>query len=142
MRTVRDVTPPNIPAAKRAGLPVDLERLAVEGDGWLSPEDRYALKTHGVCSQLQDGVFMIRVRIPGGVALTSQVRGMASIAARRASDWLHLTTRQNVELHWVAATGCSAGSEQPQRLRVVDPVSLRAHRAQRHVLRGRRRRPR
>lgn len=93
---------PNIPAAKRAGLPVDLDRLAAEGDGWLTPEDRYALKTHGVCMQLQDGVFMVRVRIPGGVAPTEQVRGLARVAARHAEDWLHLSTRQNVELHWVA----------------------------------------
>ena len=56
---------------------------------------------HGVCTQLQDGVFMIRVRIPGGVAPTGQVRGLARIAARHAEDWVHLTTRQQVELHWV-----------------------------------------
>ena len=92
---------PNIPAAKRAGLPVDLARLSAEGDGWLTPEDRYALKTHGVCVQLQPEVFMVRVRIPGGVAPTGQVRGLARVAARHAEDWLHLTTRQNVELHWV-----------------------------------------
>ncbi len=97
------MAPPDIPAAKRAGLPVDLDRLAAEGDGWLTPEDRYALKTHGVCTQLQDGVFMVRVRIPGGVALTDQVRGLARVGARHAEDWLHLTTRQNVELHWVGA---------------------------------------
>ncbi|HKH03628.1 MAG TPA: nitrite/sulfite reductase [Acidimicrobiales bacterium] len=95
---------PNIPAAKRAGLPVDLARLAAEGDGWLTPEDRYALKTHGVCAQLQDGVFMVRVRVPGGVAPTQQVRGLARIAARHAEDWAHLSTRQNVELHWVRDT--------------------------------------
>jgi sulfite reductase beta subunit-like hemoprotein len=86
---------PNIPAAKRAGLPVELDRL--------TPEERYALKTHGICAQLQPGVFMVRVRIPGGVAPTDQVRGVARIAARRAADWLHLTTRQNLELHWVDA---------------------------------------
>lgn len=94
---------PDIPAAKRAGLPVDLARLTAEGDGWLTPEDRYALKTHGVCTQLQDGVFMVRVRIPGGVALTDQIRGLARVGARHAEDWLHVTTRQSVELHWVAA---------------------------------------
>src|SRR3954468_12442376 len=94
---------PNIPAAKRAGLPVDLDRLSAEGDGWLTPEDRYALKTHGVCTQLQDGVFMVRVRVPGGSAPTEQIRGLARVGARYAEDWMHLTTRQNVELHWVDA---------------------------------------
>lgn len=93
---------PDIPAAKRAGLPVDLDRLATEGDGWLTPEDRYALKTWGVCTQLQDHVFMVRIRVPGGVLPTAQAREVARLAARHGSDWVHLTTRQNLELHWVA----------------------------------------
>lgn len=93
---------PDIPAAKRAGLPVDLDRLTREGDGWLTPEDRYALKTYGVCAQTQDHVFMIRVRIPGGVLPTAQARGLARLARRFGPDWLHVTTRQNIEFHWVA----------------------------------------
>ena len=92
---------PNIPAAKRAGLPVDLGRLTAEGDGWLTPEDRYALKTHGVCTQAQAHMFMVRVRVPGGVLSSEQARGLARLARRYGHDWLHLTTRQNVELHWV-----------------------------------------
>ncbi|MDP9020609.1 MAG: Rieske 2Fe-2S domain-containing protein [Actinomycetota bacterium] len=91
----------NIPAAKRAGLVVDLGRLAAEGDGWLSAEDRYALKTWGVCTQEQDHVFMVRVRTPGGALPTAQARGLARISRSFGPDWLHLTTRQNVELHWV-----------------------------------------
>ncbi len=93
--------PPNIPAAKRAGLPVDIARLAVEGDDWLAPEERYALKTWGICAQVQDHVFMLRIRIPGGVVPTAQARGVGRLAARYGEDWLHLTTRQNLELHWV-----------------------------------------
>jgi sulfite reductase beta subunit-like hemoprotein len=92
---------PNIPAAKRAGLPVDIDRLATDGDDWLTPEERYALKTWGICTQLQDHVFMIRIRIPGGVVPTAQARGAGRLAARFGEDWLHLTTRQNLELHWV-----------------------------------------
>jgi sulfite reductase beta subunit-like hemoprotein len=95
------MAPPDIPAAKRAGLPVDLERLTNEGDGWLTPEDRYALKTHGVCTQAQGGVFMVRIRIPGGVLLTDQARVVARAARHEGANWVHLTTRQNAELHWV-----------------------------------------
>ncbi|HEX2064806.1 MAG TPA: nitrite/sulfite reductase, partial [Acidimicrobiales bacterium] len=80
---------------------VDLARLAAEGDGWLTPEDRYALKTYGVCAQEQDHVFMIRNRVPGGVLPTPQARGLARLARAYGNDWLHLTTRQNVEFHWV-----------------------------------------
>jgi sulfite reductase beta subunit-like hemoprotein/nitrite reductase/ring-hydroxylating ferredoxin subunit len=92
---------PNIPATKRGGLRVDFDRLAAEGDRWLTPEDRYALKTYGVCAQEQDHVFMIRVRVPGGVLPTDQARGLARVGRAYAYDWLHVTTRQNVELHWV-----------------------------------------
>lgn len=93
---------PNIPAAKRAGLPVDLDRLAVEGDGWLVPDDRYALKTWGICPQAQPHRFMVRVRVPGGVLPADQARALARLGHRYGEDWLHLTTRQSVELHWVA----------------------------------------
>ena len=88
----------DIPRAKRAGLPVDLERMAAEGDAWLVPDDRYSLKTHGVCPQGQDGMFMVRVRIPGGVLLADQARGLARLARTTGADWLHLTTRQNVAM--------------------------------------------
>src|SRR5919205_2691995 len=96
------MAPPNVPAAKRAGLAVDLERLGREGDGWLTPEDRYALKTYGVCAQEQDHVFMVRIRIPGGALPTEQARGLARLGRKYGHDWLHITTRQNFELHWVA----------------------------------------
>jgi hypothetical protein len=65
----------DIPAAKRAGLPVDLTRLTSDGDDWLSPEERYALKTHGVCAQTQPKVFMVRIRTGG--ALTPGRRGVS-----------------------------------------------------------------
>lgn len=122
--------PPDIPSIKRAGLPVDLDRLAAEGDGWLTPEDRYALKTHGVCAQAQDDVFMVRVRIPGGVVLTEQVRGLARIAKAQASDWLHLTTRQNIELHWVRSAAI------PNVLQQVARLGLSTRSACGHTLRN------
>jgi len=94
---------PDLPAAKRAGLPVDVGRLAREGDAWLSPEERYALKTHGVCAQLQPGVFMVRVRIAGGRISAAQANGLAALAERYGQSWLHVSTRQNLELHNVKA---------------------------------------
>jgi sulfite reductase beta subunit-like hemoprotein len=95
------VAAPDIPAAKRSGLSVDLDRLGREGDGWLAPGDRYALKTYGVCAQIQAHVFMVRTRVPGGALPTAPARGLARLARAYSSDWVHLTTRQNVEFHWV-----------------------------------------
>lgn len=121
---------PDIPGAKRAGLPVDLDRLAAEGDGWLSAEDRYALKTYGVCAQEQDQVFMIRVRVPGGALPTVQARGLARLGRRFGSDWLHLTTRQNVELHWVA------DRQVPDVLSQVSALGLTTRSACGHTMRN------
>ncbi len=106
----------DIPAAKRAGLDVDLDRLAAEGDGWLTPEDRYALKTYGVCAQDQDHVFMVRVRVPGGGLPAGQARGLARLARDGGNDWLHLTTRQGVELHWVPDRRVPAVLDQIRRI--------------------------
>ncbi len=92
---------PNIPAAKRAGLPVYLDRMAAEGDGFLGADDHYSLKTWGICPQSQDHRYMVRVRVPGGLLPTAQARAVGRLAHRYGEDWLHLTTRQNLELHWV-----------------------------------------
>ncbi len=75
--------------------------MAEEGDGFLTADDRYSLKTWGICPQSDDHRFMVRVRVPGGVLPSSQVRAVARLGHRYGEDWLHLTTRQNLELHWV-----------------------------------------
>jgi sulfite reductase beta subunit-like hemoprotein len=93
---------PDIPGAKRAGLPVDLDRLTAEGDAWLSGEERYALKMHGVCAQAQAGVFMIRIRT-GGAIDSDAARGLARLAGEFSGGWIHITTRQQAELHHVKA---------------------------------------
>lgn len=93
----------DVPGIKRAGLPVDLDRLTAEGDDWLSAEERYALKAHGVCAQTQPHVFMLRIRTGGGHLDTATARGLADLADELGKGWVHLTTRQQVELHHVAA---------------------------------------
>jgi len=121
---------PDIPGAKRAGLPVDFERLARVGDTDLTPEERYALKTHGVCAQLQDHVFMVRVRVPGGLLQPDQARALVGMARRHARDWVHLTTRQNVELHWVSDRSV------PAVLAEVEAIGLTTRSACGHTLRN------
>jgi sulfite reductase beta subunit-like hemoprotein len=121
---------PDIPAVKRAGLVVDLDRLAAEGDDWLTPEDRYALKTYGVCAQLQEHMFMIRVRVPGGVLPSSHARALAPLARRYGHDWVHVTTRQNLELHHVL------DREVPDLLSRIERAGLSTRAACGHTLRN------
>jgi sulfite reductase beta subunit-like hemoprotein len=124
------VPAPNIPAAKRAGLPVDIERLAAEGTGWLTPEDRYALKTHGVCAQVQSDAFMVRIRIAGGRLTPVQAFAVADLADGHGLGWVHLSTRQNVELHHVAAASV------PEVLEGVEDCGLTNRSACGHTLRN------
>ena len=45
--------------------------------------------------------FMVRVRIPGGLLNSAQLRLLSRLAERHARGVLDITVRQNVQLHWV-----------------------------------------
>src|SRR5215475_8170487 len=55
----------------------------------------------GIYSQRQAGVQMIRTKVPGGLLTTGQMRQMARVADDFAGGKGHLTTRQNVQYHFV-----------------------------------------
>ncbi|HEY3739887.1 MAG TPA: nitrite/sulfite reductase [Bryobacteraceae bacterium] len=55
----------------------------------------------GIYTQRQAGVHMIRTKIPGGIATARQFRIMAELADRFAGSKGHLTTRQNMQFHFV-----------------------------------------
>lgn len=93
--------PIDIDKVKREGLHVDLEKYAREGFDSVAMDDHYRLKMHGICTQCHPGFFMLRHRIHGGRLNPEQMEKLAETAARFASGYVHLTTRQNVELHSV-----------------------------------------
>jgi len=92
---------PHPPRAKRAGLDLDLPRICSLGPGALEPDDHYRLKTYGVCAQRHDDLFMLRMRVPGGILDAAQVASVLEASRRYGHGWVHLTTRQNLELHSV-----------------------------------------
>ncbi len=55
----------------------------------------------GVYGQRQPGVHMIRTKVPGGLLTAAQVRQLAGIADEFGAGKGHLTTRQNVQYHFV-----------------------------------------
>ena len=55
----------------------------------------------GIYSQRQAGVQMIRTKVPGGLLTTGQMRQLARIADEFAGGKGHLTTRQNMQYHFV-----------------------------------------
>src|SRR5580693_5874095 len=55
----------------------------------------------GIYSQRQVGVQMIRTKVPGGLLTAGQMRQLAKIADDFAGGKGHLTTRQNMQFHFV-----------------------------------------
>src|SRR5262245_7981358 len=70
--------------------------------GEISPEAwrRFRL-VRGTYGQRQDNVQMLRIKIPQGIVSASQMRAMAGVAARYSRGFCHVTTRQNIQYHFV-----------------------------------------
>jgi sulfite reductase (NADPH) hemoprotein beta-component len=107
------------PAVGRLGFArhedVDLfvARLEAYERGELSPDEWRSFRLlNGVYGQRQDGVNMIRAKLPGGIATPAQLRALADVGERYATGKGHVTTRQNVQFHFVP----SAQSEDALRV--------------------------
>jgi sulfite reductase (NADPH) hemoprotein beta-component len=70
--------------------------------GEIAPEDwrRFRL-VRGTYGQRQDDVQMLRIKIPQGILTGSQMRALADVAARHSRGFCHVTTRQNIQFHFV-----------------------------------------
>ena len=56
---------------------------------------------HGIYGQRQAGVQMVRCKIPSGLATARQVEQLGRIADEFGGGRGHLTTRQNIQYHFV-----------------------------------------
>ena len=56
----------------------------------------------GVYEQRKDGAYMVRVRVAGGALTCEQTGALAALAREYGNDLLHVTTRQDVQLHDIA----------------------------------------
>ena len=56
----------------------------------------------GCYEQRQDGTYMVRTRTTGGALTPLQLRTIAEISGRYGSDAIHITTRQEFQIHDVA----------------------------------------
>ena len=57
--------------------------------------------TRGVYGQRQAGVQMVRIKLPFGTVSARQLETIAKLSKQFAGGNLHLTTRQNIQLHFV-----------------------------------------
>ncbi len=93
---------------KAEGLAIDIDHLAASGFESISEADRFRLKHQGVCAQRHVGVFMMRIRVPGGKATAAQLRRAAELAEQYGHGSLHITTRGGLELHHVRIESVTA----------------------------------
>src|SRR5215831_13163713 len=89
--------------SEKDGLDViaDVPRFAAEGWESISDGDKERLKWAGVFFRRQTpGHFMMRIRIPNGIATATQLRTIAEITAEFGKGFADITTRQQIQLRW------------------------------------------
>jgi sulfite reductase (NADPH) hemoprotein beta-component len=90
------------------------ERGEITADAWKA----FRL-VNGVYSQRQEGnAMMVRVKIPQGILTPRQLRALADVSERFSTGRGHLTTRQNIQIHFVPL------AETSEALRVLADAGL------------------
>ena len=97
---------------------------------------------NGIYGQRQGGHNqMVRVKVPYGSIEPDQLEMLAHIGETYSRGWGHITTRQNVQFHFVQLEHVPRRAARPGVGRADDPGGVRRHRPQRHRLPPRRRLP-
>ncbi len=89
--------------AKKADVDLFLATLEKFERGEINAEQWRAFRlVHGTYGQRQPGdVSMLRVKIPQGILTAPQLEALAEVAARFSRGFGHVTTRQNVQFHFM-----------------------------------------
>lgn len=79
------------------------ERVKLFRTGKLSEDDfrRFRLQHGAYGSRLQMDYSMVRIKVPGGEILPVQLEKLASLSEAFSIGSAHVSTRQNIQLHWV-----------------------------------------
>jgi sulfite reductase (ferredoxin) len=79
------------------------EKIAAFKDGKI-PDDKFrSLRlARGVYGQRQLGVQMIRIKLPYGKVTSGQLRRIAQVSDEYSTGRLHITTRQDIQIHHVS----------------------------------------
>ena len=98
--------PNKIEEIKSAKHPLDLypDILRYAREGWqaITDDDKERLKWFGVFFRKPTpGHFMMRVRMPNGVASAPQLAELSAITRMYGRDVIDITTRQQVQLRWM-----------------------------------------
>ncbi len=88
--------------AKERDIDEFVETLTSYENGDITADDwrRYRL-LRGTYGQRQDDVQMMRIKIPQGITTGDQLRALGDVAAKYSRGFGHVTTRQNIQYHFV-----------------------------------------
>ena len=111
------------PYIPRFSDPADIDEFVTKLEaferGEIGPDAFRAFRlTRGVYGQRQTDVQMIRVKAPGGLLGRAQLDALADVADQQSRGFGHVTTRQNVQLHFVKM------SESAAAMRRLDEAGL------------------
>jgi sulfite reductase (ferredoxin) len=83
---------------------IDLEKkIRLFREGKLDEEKFRSLRlARGVYGQRQQGVQMVRIKLPFGRITTKQLLKISDVSDEYATGNLHLTTRQDIQIHYVS----------------------------------------
>lgn len=83
---------------------LELERkIALFRDGKIDEEKFRSLRlARGVYGQRQPGVQMVRIKLPYGRATSAQLRRICNVSEEYSIGRLHITTRQDIQIHFVS----------------------------------------
>jgi precorrin-3B synthase len=104
--------------ARKDGLDVlaDIYRYAELGFDAIDPDDLALFRWYGIYTQRSeasaasgvagpseetDGHFMLRIKFPNGIVTSDQLRTVGRLAVRYGRGMGDITTRQNIQLHWL-----------------------------------------
>ena len=79
------------------------QKIEAFKDGKIDEEKFRALRlARGVYGQRQPGVQMIRIKLPFGKVTTQQLNRIADVSDEYSIGRLHITTRQDIQIHYVS----------------------------------------
>ena len=83
---------------------IDLEKKIFLFRGGQIDDERFrSLRlARGIYGQRQEGVQMIRIKLPYGKVTSEQLRNITNVSEKYSTGRLHITTRQDIQIHYVS----------------------------------------
>ena len=86
----------------REGIRSHVGRVDLYRQGAITPDEFRPMRlSYGLYYQLDHTSHMQRIKIPGGLLTTAQMQCLNDVADRWGRGVAHVTTRQDIQIHWV-----------------------------------------